>query len=93
MKERQKGAVHPDSPEWIRKVAGCFGSQTHKFGDNPDDKDCAFALLTLLRTDGVRWPEVRREFKQFLQDLGSGKKHADKQMDRLREHFRPWLRK
>ena len=90
--KKQKGEARQVNPDWTRKLAGCFGSQTHKFGDDPSDKDSAFELLAQLRADGVRWSEVRKEFKRFLSDLGAGKKHMEKQMGRLRSHFRLWLK-
>ena len=90
--KKNKDKTREAIPDWTRKVADCFGSQTHKFGDDPSDKDCAFELLAQLRADGVRWSEVRKEFKRFLADLGASKKHAIKQMDRLRSHFRLWLK-
>ena len=92
MGKKKKDNAQQSIPDWTRKLAGCFGSQTHKFGDDPSDKDSAFELLAQLREDDVRWSEVRKEFKRFLSDLGASKKHMEKQMGRLRSHFRLWLK-
>ena len=92
MKKQKEEVVQQAVPDWTRKLAGCFGSQTHKFGNDPSDKDYAFELLAQLRAEGVRWSEVRKEFRRFLRDLGASKAHSEKQMDRLRSHFRLWLK-
>ena len=73
-------------------IPGCFGEVDREFAVHGFDEDRAFELLKMLREKGTSWEEARGQFRKFLQDDGCSKEHINRQMKRIREHMRPWLR-
>jgi len=76
---------------WKEKLPACFGSEDHRFVSDAPEKNHAFELLAELRENGVAWSDVRTAIKEFLASQDKGAKQIEKQMDRAKKHFRPWL--
>ncbi len=76
---------------WKDKLPTCFGSENHRFAGNALEENDAFELLAELRKEGIAWRDVRTGIKEFLASQGNGTKQMEKQMDRVKKHFRPWL--
>lgn len=74
------------------KVSRCFGSDDLIFGSHELDKNEAFRFLDQARSAGLSWDEVRQQMNDYLVSKGATEKHVSKQLDKARDHFKPWLK-
>jgi hypothetical protein len=76
---------------WKSRVAGCFGERDLIFAGHSEDENRLFALLTLLRIEGVGWAKVRKEIRSFLASKKCSSEHISREMKKVRSYLRPWL--
>jgi len=75
--------------KWTTLIGQCFGLEDRQFAGHPSDEETAFELLGELRGRHVGWSEFECELRRRL-DL-MPKLDTDREVQRVRGFFRPWL--
>jgi len=76
---------------WKQQIPGGFAATTAPFASHPNDRDRAFAMLSVMIQENVKWEEAKDEVLAYLHEQKVTGEALDKQMKRVEDHLKPWL--
>lgn len=74
---------------WKDDIAGTLSETSREFAGHSLEEGRAFDLLGRLRREGVGLKDALKGFSDHLD--GVDPEHVKRQLDKVKEHYKPWL--
>jgi len=85
------------------ELRNCFGSEDLEFASHSSDRRAAAELIPELMKKAYKLTDIETEVRVLLTEMFNEKeepteirwdlanKHIDKQVEKVKEHYRPWV--